>query len=616
MKYPMKKSTIYVMAVCILFTLNGCYQAQRQPATPVDAEMSGQRGSAATGPFGEQIPDQARKSPFEQQQAPGSTENPLESEIAGTMKPPALKAIDNRISEYNRKIAQWHELENAATTTGLDPDAVARLGGCYQDLQKILNGYNTLRTAVVLGDSSNVAENSVYSSRMQLLMQDDIQFLEGDCGGLLSGAQASAGQQAKPVAGQPQEAEIAALAAKQDYKGLELLWSQLPEIQRDSFSLKTKMLYAEALIYQQKEEQAAEFYRRIVDQMTASEEKSADPLALRKTLADLYVATGNFVEAQKQYEIITKDYLDLANVDNWAKVHLAILGTGQKDSLELPEYSGLVRNYLGYMPAQDGYRVVWDAEKFIKTYPGSPVLANVEAIRIESQELAEKWFNDFMAEVDQLAAEKKFQEATAKIKGMRTDIINDLQVDLLNAKNDELVLAEAVELETTKMTKLQELDQKWNNGLMLAKAGRYDEAISVFNGINETDYAAKAEAKIKEISDLAAKDDRRKAADLFIRFTKTSDIESKKKLLIESRRLLKDILVKYPRVDITDKVLSNIQRVEQEMNAIDPQLISTVDSQVAAPVPQQEAVPEQQPVAVPEDAFEPQPPIVESPLQQ
>jgi len=350
--------------------------------------------------------------------------------------------------------------------------------------------------------------------------------------------------------------------------------------------------------------------------MTASAEKSSDPLALRKTLADLYVATGNFVEAQKQYEMITKDYLDLANVDNWAKVHLAILGTGQKDSLELPEYSGLVRNYLGYMPAQDGYRVIWDAEKFIKTYPGSPVLANVEAIRIESQELAEKWFNDFMAEVDQLAAEKKFQEATAKIKGMRTDIINDLQVDLLNAKNDELVLAEAVELETTKMTKLQELDQKWNNGLMLAKAGRYDEAIAVFNGINETDYAAKAEAKIKEISDLAAKDDRRKAADLFIRFTKTSDIESKKKLLIESRRLLKDILVKYPRVDITEKVLSNIQRVEQEMNAIDPQLISTVDSQVTAPVPQQEAVPEQQPVAVPEDAFEPQPPIVESPLQQ
>lgn len=600
------------MAVCFLFSLNGCYQAQRQPATPIGVERSGQQGSAATGPFGEQIPDQTRKSPFEQQQTAESTENPLESEISGTMKPPALKAIDSRISEYNRKIAQWHELENAAK----DPEAVARMGGCYQDLQKILNGYNTLRTAIVLGDSSNVAENSVYSSRMQLLMQDDIHFLEGDCGTLLSGALASAGQQAGPAGGQPQEVEIAALAAKMDYKGLEFMWSQIPENQRELFSLKTKILYAEALIYLQKEEQAAEFYRRIIDQMTVSAEKSVDPLTLRKTLADLYVATGNFVEAQKQYEMITKDYLNLANVDNWAKVHLAILGTDQKDSLELPEYSGLVRNYLGYMPEQDGYRVVWDAEKFIRAYPGSPVLANVEAIRIESEELAEKWFNDFMAEVNQLATEKKFQEAIAKIKGMRTDIINDLQVDLLNAKNDELVLAEAVELETAKMTKLQELDQKWNNGLMLAKAGRYDEAIAVFNGMNETDYAAKAEAKIKEISALAAKDDRRKAADLFIRFTKTTDIESKKKLLIESRRLLKDILVKYPRVDITDKVLSNIQRVEQEMNAIDPQLISTVDSQASASAAQQETVQEQQPVTVPEDAFEPQPPIVESPLQQ
>ena len=73
---------------------------------------------------------------------------------------------------------------------------------------------------------------------------------------------------------------------------------------------------------------------------------------------------------------------------------------------------------------------------------------------------------------------------------------------------------------------------------------------------------------------LAARAERRKAADLFIRFTKTTDIESRKTLLVESRRRLVDILIKYPDVGITEKVLGNIKRVEKEMNAIDPMLIS------------------------------------------
>ena len=76
----------------------------------------------------------------------------------------------------------------------------------------------------------------------------------------------------------------------------------------------------------------------------------------------------------------------------------------------------------------------------------------------------------------------------------------------------------------------------------------------------------------------AAQENRRKAADLFIRYTKTSDIESKKKLLLESRRLLREILTKYPGIDISAKVQSNIERVEQEMRTLDPGLINQADS--------------------------------------
>lgn len=614
MKIPAK----YALAVCLVLALGGCYQSQRQMPPPVRPDQAAQQKQIINGPFGDEIVEPERQSPFDQPQTAEVTENPMQSEISGTLKPPALTVIDDRIYEYNQKLKRWNELDSQAETGKLSEEQIARMGDCLRELQRILSGYTTLRGAVERGDRGDVAENSVYIAKMQGLQQSDIVFLEGICGQLLGEAreaQPATGQQAAGAAGLPQEAEIAALAAKKDYKAVEQAWQQVPEMQREQISLKTKMLYAEALVFLQKEEQAAEFYRQIVDRMAASKEQATDPIVLRKTLADLYVATGNYTEAQSQYIQISKDYLALGNIDNWAKVHLAVLGSSRNDGLELADYSGLVRNFLGYMPEQDGYKVVWEAEKYLRAYAGAPVVSNVEAIKTQAMEAADKWFNGLLAEVNQLAGEKKFQEAIARLKAIRTDIINDQQLDLINAKNDELVLAEAVEQETSKMAKLQELEQKWNNGLLLVKSGRYDEAISVYNAMNETEYAAKAEAKIKEISELAAKDDRRKAADLFIRFTKTVDIESKKKLLIESRRLLKDILVKYPRVEITDKVLGNIQRVEQEMNAIDPQLIQTIDSQGAAPQPRQQPA-DEQPSPAAEDAFTPQPPIVETPLGQ
>jgi len=102
---------------------------------------------------------------------------------------------------------------------------------------------------------------------------------------------------------------------------------------------------------------------------------------------------------------------------------------------------------------------------------------------------------------------------------------------------------------------------------------QYDKAIEIFTPLLETEYAVKVEKKIAEASLLAAEAERRAAADVFIRFTKAPDLESKKKLLVESRQRLLDILVKYPGVEVTDKVLGNIKRVETEMNAIDPALI-------------------------------------------
>jgi hypothetical protein len=91
--------------------------------------------------------------------------------------------------------------------------------------------------------------------------------------------------------------------------------------------------------------------------------------------------------------------------------------------------------------------------------------------------------------------------------------------------------------------------------------------------LQETEYADKAKAKITDAANLAAGQMRKEAASLFIKAGKTSDIETKKELLLASHQLLKDILVKYPQTDLLDKVNQNLAVLEGQIRRIDPALL-------------------------------------------
>jgi|GEM_PF-2281261 len=90
--------------------------------------------------------------------------------------------------------------------------------------------------------------------------------------------------------------------------------------------------------------------------------------------------------------------------------------------------------------------------------------------------------------------------------------------------------------------------------------------------------AGSRETGYRELRD--AQDERLKAAGLYNRYRKgfnIDDVETKKKLLLESRRILKDILIKYPNIEIASKVSNNIEQVEQEIRSIDPNLLQHTD---------------------------------------
>ncbi len=489
---------------------------------------------------------------------------------------PEMQYVKDRIFEYGRKLDRWKELDDQAIVLDLDAEASEEMVRCFRDLQKVLNGYNHIHESLLRQDFMD-STNGISSAEVMTLEQRDISFLESSCGRLLkSGDDRGEGwEQRGEQADLPQiETLIERYAGSDEFEEVLQVWQQIPAHQLDRVHLNTRISYGNALMSLHQEKKAALVYQEIIDLMASSDDQRTDILSLRKVLADLYIASGHYDKAEEQYLEISKDYSDLAKIEDWATLQLSILERSETGSPELTEYSELLRNFLGYSPQRDGYKLVWQSDKFLTEYPYSPVSSNVDIIKSTTLMEADNWIQTFMVEVDALAVEEQFQDALLRLETIPEDILSGEKLIEIRKKSDDLTLAAAVSSEKKKIEKIQAQQRQWNDALLLVDKGEFDQAIEILTTMLDTDYAVKADGKIAEVSLLAARAERRKAADLFIRFTKTTDIESRKTLLVESRRRLVDILIKYPDVGITEKVLGNIKRVEKEMNAIDPMLIS------------------------------------------
>ena len=497
---------------------------------------------------------------------------------------PSMVFINDRIFEYGRKLERWKELDSQSVKRQVKDDEAAEMVRCFRKLQTVLNSYTDLRSKLLQTQKVATAER-ISNTAVIELEKNDISFMESSCGRLLgdtTGQSAGWNQREESADLSQIETLIDRHADSREHQDVVQVWQKIPSGQIDRVHLRTKINYGNALMYLHKEEKAAEIYQQVVDQMSSSEVQATDIVSLRKILADLYTASGNYKAAAVQYKKISEDYQNIGRLEEWSKLQLSLLDRSKEGGPELKEYSAILRDYLGYVAEQGGYKLLWQAENFLGKYPYSPVAANVEVIKAKVKAAADKWFDGFMGQVEKLRSEKKFLEAQELLKTLAPDMIGPEKQLALKGKNEELSVTDAVEKETQQMAVIQELQKKWNSGMLLAKAEKFDEAIAVFTQLLATEYRVKAQEKIKEMSIEAAKADRKKAANLFTRFTKTTDIESRKKLLIETHKLLKSILVKYPDVDIKSKVVGNLERVEQEMMAIDPKLLVLADQDVSS----------------------------------
>ncbi len=570
----MKKIAWYAFILFCAISLGACAIPKKtkvQPTAAIPPAKKMPAGAISQDQLNTMYP------PIVEKDLPEITEEDIAGPPPDTL--PSMVFINDRIFEYGRKLERWKQLDNQSAKRQVKDDEAAEMIRCFRQLQSVLNSYTDLRGRLLQTEKIATAETISRASILEL-EKNDIDFLESSCGRLLADARdQSAGWNQREDSGNLTQMEtlIDRHSENREYQEVVQVWQKIPAAQIDRVQFRTKIHYGNALMYLHKVDKAAEMYQQVVDQMASSNAQATDLVSLRKMLADLYTASGNYRDATVQYKKISDDYQNIGRLEEWSKLQLSILDRSKESGPELKEYSAILRDYLGYIAEKGGYKLLWQAEKFITKYPYSPVASNVDVIKEKVKAAADTWFEDFMAQVEKLRSEKKFQEAQDLLKTLPPDMIGPDKQLALKGKNEELTLTDAVDKETQRMALFQELENQWNKGLLLAKAEKFDEAIAVFKKLLNSEYSTKAQEKIKEMSLEAAKADRKKAAGLFTRFTKTTDLESRKKLLVETHKLLRNILAKYPDVDIKSKVIGNIERVEQEMMAIDPKLLVLSD---------------------------------------
>lgn len=565
-----------VAALIVCSVIAGCGQRQVPPPYPretVEPQSASQESTQTETIKESELTETDSTSPPE----PGSPAIDT-TDLGPKATPFSAGFVNDRISFYNERFEALKKLDASSDITTMDPRQTKQLFNCSQDLQRLLDGYQGFHDALFQG--GGITEDQVNYQNMIALQRLDIAFMNSTCADLLGSGGAddtTPGLVAGAQGIMQVEKEIDGLFQSEAYDEVVNAWEQLPSYQHDRVDVKTAIRYADALMYLDKPAQSADAYRQVLERNISPESRNADPLVMRKRLADLYTAAGNFFEAEKQYELLLGEYEQVGTIEIWARLQLSLLEQSMKGSPELTDYMALLRSYLGYIPARDGFSIVWKAEEFLQQHPYSPVSDNVDMIKTDAVRRADLWFTSFMAQADALVAEKQFQEAIALLQSVPADKLSPDNLVLLKEKLDGLILAEAVDRETVKLEKMQELQRIWNEGTALAEAGEFDNAIEVYRELEGTEYDARVQEKIGELALTASKIERRKAADLFVRSTKTDDMAAKKQLLTESRRVLKDILEKYPDVDIADKVRGNIRQVEKKMNQLDPMMLPEIE---------------------------------------
>ena len=482
---------------------------------------------------------------------------------------PDIMQVKARLDACEERRAKWESL--AAHLSALDA-APAGWQDCFTSLQHITGGYRWLYDRVRQGTDVSVGTEDLQIDPWNIYWTD-IAFYEGGCrhvfedgvrtvADMLEQSKKAAADEREGVVGLYAESGrfVDAVAAYEKYLEGFADWSVSPETQR---------IYAHALIRAQRFDEAAQEILASLDGI----EDEVRGLRLRRLAADLLLATGQVLEARKQYKKLDEFYRGWEEEDRWVADHLSLLSSASERPEELVVYMSLLKSYISF----DGRRLPpgmkENVDRLANDFPDSPVTNHARQILWKTEDTIKEWADQQLDMVDSLVDLKEFHKAVTLLEGLLAAQISAATKEIVQDKLDRVVWMESEDKEAQRLIMEQNLSQQWEKALGLLDLRRYDEAIVAFSPLLKTVYDKEAGEKIKDAANLAASDMRQQAAALFVQARKEHDPARKNRYLLGSWRLLKQIFLKYPDAEIIGKVSQNLRALETQINKIDPDLL-------------------------------------------
>ncbi len=307
-----------------------------------------------------------------------------------------------------------------------------------------------------------------------------------------------------------------------------------------------------------------------LQEMLASPDAGFSPWQLRLAVADLLFATRHYKEAGAQYQALVTQLSGLDGIRDRVQGQLALLAGGGAHADEMEVYSSALRSYLTF----DGRRVPGELKMWVArleyAHPDSDYTRKARLLLDRAEKDARTWIGDRLLAVDGMVEARQYRKALARLEDLSQQELPKAMVDVVQKTMDDVVVAEAREKEELQKKTEQMLAARWQEGGHLLDSEKYDEAIAVFTSFFGTGYDVQAREKIGAAAAKAAAAVRGQAAAAFLKARQAVAPAQKREALLESQRLLKSIIAKYPFVELVDKVTANLAVIEQQLAALPP----------------------------------------------
>jgi|GEM_PF-5960040 len=518
--------------------------------------------SAETLPDQETYPDSEAISEGQLKAAHEPTSFPEEKSVSGraaeTVRHYAVDKdfVEQRLKLYMAKRDQWNEAAGTIIQLNLGNSWPAGWHECLQKTEMLIFGYHRVKARLDEKDFQALPDPWD-------LLAKDISYAEGECEKILADSQTRFSEKVASYSGRVSD-EVRGLINEYLSRGM---YSEVAAFYEAQVGIDAQIIddhdlrkrYAEALLRLGRLDETVGILQELNESNGAVVNETL--FTDRVHYADILFAAGYYERAVQEYDRIKNQLDALADREAWVIDQADILRNN--NTAQLDDYRKILRLYY----ESDGTSVpaeIYRGIDAIEQENQSVMLASAHTILRNLEQAVEENAEKQLNHVQELLLDKEFAGARRIANELSVRGSEDIKEKATLAL-EQINEAEGAEKLTLKQLQQQKIKNQRDKARHLYETQEYDGAIAEYSLLLNTEYKKEAAAKIVEAAEIAAAEMRRVAASLFVKARKTTDTEEKVGFLLESKKMLYDLLNKYPGTEIIGKVEQNLQVLEEEL---------------------------------------------------